>query len=82
MSNKLPSNQSEDNMKTILPKGEGYWRLNLFPLGGDFRRATTDLAIIAIERTFSPPVRGCTHVVQLANGDKAAIDLSRAMSGM
>lgn len=68
-------------MNKILPKGVGYFRLDNYPLGGDFRRAAEDLEITEIIRTYPinaqtvKQLHGCTHEVVLSNGHKAAIDI-------
>ena len=71
---------------SYLPAGTGYYRLNCHPLGSDYQRSLQDLEIVSIERHLAATtpagyksLRRCNAIVQLCNGDQAAIDLSLAM---
>lgn len=68
----------------ILPKGTGYYRLDFYPLGGDFKRAESDLEVNRILVDFRLDLvhlknrgayHGTTHKVILSNGHTAAIDM-------
>ena len=71
---------------SYLPAGTGYYRLNRHPLGSDYQRSPQDPEIVSIERHLAATtpagyksLHGCNAIVQLCNGDRAAIDLSLAM---
>ena len=68
---------------SYLPAGTGYYRLDRHPLGGDYRRSPQDLEIVSIERHLAATTPAgysrCNAIVQLCNGDRAAIDLSLAV---
>lgn len=63
-----------------LTKGYGYYKLGLYPIGGDFHRAIEDMPIEkVIQDLRSMPgypgnCHGCTHVVLFSNGTEAAIN--------
>ena len=68
---------------SYLPAGTGYFRLNRH---GDYQRVPQDLEIVFIERHLAATtpagyksLHGCNAIVQLCNGDRAAIDLSLAV---
>lgn len=68
-------------MKTFLKSGIGYWRLNYYPIGGEFCRKNIPLEILQIQRDYkkegipATACKGCTHQVKLSNGDIAAINM-------
>jgi hypothetical protein len=65
-----------------LKKGSGYWRVNTFPIGGEFKRLPEDTIIREIITVYHPEkmsiaqfksLKGCDRIVLLSNGDKAGI---------
>lgn len=57
-----------------IPKGFGYYDTTHYPVGGAFRRASSDTGILEIIRTF-PKYSGCNAEVRLITGKTAAVNM-------
>ena len=55
-----------------IKKGYGYWKIDKYPIGGDFHRATEDISITNIENIDS--FKGVNTIGITEKGDKIAFN--------
>ena len=55
-------------------KGNGYWDITVFPIGGAFRRAAENLPFVTEGSMFQAPGRGPHAVGRTEDGRRIAVD--------
>jgi len=62
----------ESNGQVIFRKGDGYWSISKYPIGGNFRRATGDLLLENMQE-MPDCIRGCKYTATVCStGERIA----------